>query len=88
MPTDLEAPLAVYANERFESWPGFDVLQLLAKADDSLFPAPVTFIDVSVNLLCDKVSLHVFEQVALIAFERTEIVVATIDNQLTCFFGC
>ncbi len=53
-----------------------------------LFPAPVTFIEVSVNLLRDKVGLDVFEQVALIAFEGTEIVIASINNQLTGFFGC
>lgn len=86
MPTDFEAALTLYPNQRVESWPGLDVIELGTEADNSLFPAAMALIDVGMRLLRHKVRLNIIEQLALIAFERPEIVIAAIDNQLTGFF--
>lgn len=65
-----------------------DVLKPLTSTNDSLLPTSMTLVDFGVALLRHKVGFDIFKQLALIAFERSEIVVATIDYQLTGFFEC
>lgn len=88
MPTNLELTLTLDSNQGFESRPGFDVLKLLTNAHDTLLSASVSLVSFSVAVFCHKVSFNVFEQLTLITFERAQIVIATIDYQLTRFFVC
>ena len=46
----------------------------------------MAFVEVGVARLGNKVSLDSFEQVALIAFKGTQVVVARVNNELTSFF--
>ncbi len=46
------------------------------------------FTELGVAGLSDKVGLNAFVQVALIAFEGTQVVILSVNDELTGFFGC
>jgi hypothetical protein len=67
----VELALTLHSNQRLEPWPGFDVIKGSAEADDSFFHASMTFAELGVARLSDKMGLDRFVQESLIAFEGT-----------------
>jgi hypothetical protein len=70
------------------SGPGFDVIKGGAEADDPLLKSPMAFTEFGVACLGDKVGLDGFEEVALIALESTQVMILSLNNELTGFFVC
>ena len=46
------------------------------------------FTELGVAGLSDKVGLNAFVQIALIAFKGTQVVILTVNDELTSFFVC
>lgn len=84
----LEVSLTLYANQRLQSWPGLDVIEGCAKANDPLLQSSVPFTEVGEARLGNKISLDGFEQVTLIAFEGRQVMILGIKDELTGFFEC
>ncbi|NEO11417.1 MAG: hypothetical protein F6J98_39445 [Moorea sp. SIO4G2] len=56
------------------------MIKLCADANNSFLNTTMPFTDVSVTVLDNKVGFDAFEQIALIAFERTQVVVSTFND--------
>ena len=84
----LELALTLDAHQGLQPWPRLDVIESCAKANDPLFQPPMPFTELGVAGFSDIVGLNAFVQIALIAFEGTQVVIFGVNDELTGFFGC
>ena len=84
----LEVAFTLHSNDRLQAWPRFDVIEGGAEADDPLLKSPMAFTNLGIARLGNKVGLDGFEKVALIALESTQVMILSLNNELTGFFVC
>jgi hypothetical protein len=82
----LKPTFALDSNQRLQTWPIGNVIQGCAQTHHPAFKPPVPLTDLGIPLLSHKIGLNALVQVALISFQRPQIVIATLDNQATGFF--